>query len=145
MPAKISKKVSSTFERVCWLHSVLSISLAVLLYFQPLKEFIKILGVSSESSHSLRNTAFLFLLAAFISICVISKRVRDFVCSDTDDVLSFAAGLAALTNILLLAHLSVEAFVYHSVSQVSVLVGLFVTFCVGAGVRISIGGAGKHD
>ena len=137
---------SSVFERICRLHVLLSLAVGILIYTQKIKDVITIFGVAKESSHSLRNTGFLLILASFISACVISAPLRRvperlgtaMVRSDEDKALSFVAGLAAITNIFLLVHYSVEAFMYGDVSKIAVIGAWIATGFAAAGIKVSV-------
>ncbi len=131
--------------KACRLHAILSFLVGLAVYTQQFKEIVSLLGVPSESPHALRNTGFLLLLISFISYAVFFQPLRT-LCGKLGSVLGFsadnsqgfAAGLAVLSNSLLLLHYTAEAFVYHAVSKTVVAVLLVVTICCAAGLNIRI-------
>lgn len=139
-------KAVSKFERIARLHTILSFSIGVLIYTQHVKDIVTLLGVSNESPHSLRNTGFLFILVSIISCCAISSKLRivpefigsKIVGSHDDKSLNFVAGFAALTNVFLLMHYTIEAFVYGDVSKIFTSFAWLATFFAAAGVSVSV-------
>ena len=129
--------------KACRLHAVLSFLVGLAVYTQQFKEIVSLLGVSSESPHALRNTGFLLLLISFISYAVFFQPLRS-LCGklgsllgfSADNSQGFAAGLAVLSNSLLLVHYTAEAFVYHAVSKTVVAILLTITICCAAGLKI---------
>ena len=136
----------ASVENVLKLHGVVCLVVGSLVYTQYFHDVIVMFGVGGESAHSLRNTGFLLMLLSFLSLSAVWSFARklptffgSLLCvggAVQDSQHAFAVGLAVSSNLFLLCHYTVEAFVHNAVSSIFVS-GMWVsTLFVLIGIKV---------
>ena len=140
-------------ERICITHAYFSFAVGILLYFQPLKEAIKLMGVAHETAHSLRNTGLLLFFVAYISAAVkyellrkIPTTIGKYATSRNDEGLleNFVTGLVIITNSALLIHYSFESFYYDAIAQTPIIILWVMTIAAFFGFKFVVHVDGIH-
>ena len=142
----------ASVENVLKLHGVVCLVVGSLVYTQYFHDVIVMFGVGGESAHSLRNTGFLLMLLSFLSLSAVWSFARklptffgSLLCvggAVQDNQYAFVVGMAVSSNLFLLCHYTVEAFVHNDVSSIFVsgvwVLTLFALFRIKVSVSAKI-------